>query len=135
MRGSLKGVMSTGVRCSEKENAVCEMKDDTFLKRFIVVVSLLLLLFVFSRLPFLGLHRQIYSHPLSCVTAIYLSSSANGYLLRRFLDDSQDGALSSERSLCLIWVSGLGSPEGTQRGTKQIAFKTFNKSEYTFLTV
>lgn len=133
MRGSLKRVMSMGVRCTEKENAVREIKDDKFLKRFIVAVSLLL--FVFSRLPFLGLHKQIYSHPLSCVTAIYLSSSANGYLLRRFLDDSQDGALSSERSLCLIWVSGLSSPEGTQRGTKQIAFKAFNKSEYTFLTV
>lgn len=52
-----------------------------------------------------------------------------------FLDDAQDEALSREHSLCLIWVSGLSSPGGHKEGTKQIAFKAFNKSEYTFLTV
>lgn len=52
-----------------------------------------------------------------------------------FLDDAQDGALSREHSLCLIWVSGRSSPGGHKEGTKQIAFKAFNKSEYTFLTV
>ena len=52
-----------------------------------------------------------------------------------FLHDCEDGALSREHSLCLIWVSGLSSPGGNKEGTKQIAFKAFNKSEYTFLTV
>lgn len=52
-----------------------------------------------------------------------------------FLDDAEDGALSREHSLCFIWVSGLSSPVGYKEGPKQIAFKAFNKSEYTFLTV
>lgn len=48
-----------------------------------------------------------------------------------FLHESQDGALSREH----IWVSGLSSPVGYKEGPKQIAFKAFNKSEYTFLTM
>lgn len=52
-----------------------------------------------------------------------------------FVDDSQDGELSREHSPRLIWVSGLSSQGGTKEGAKQIAFKAFNKSEYTFLTV
>lgn len=52
-----------------------------------------------------------------------------------FLHESEDGVLSRERSLGFIWVSGLRSPVGYKEGPKQIAFKAFNKSEYTFLTL
>lgn len=52
-----------------------------------------------------------------------------------FLHESEDGALSREHSLCFIWVSGLSSPVGYKELPKQIGFKAFNKSEYTFLTM
>lgn len=121
MESSLKRLRSVGERrIVDKffgwllvEDLVYEIKQERCFRQ-IVPSSQEAHFFLFSAsLCVFGLQRQIYSHPRSCITAIYLSSSLPiDIYSARFLDDSQDGALSREHSLCLIWVSGLRSPGG-----------------------
>lgn len=127
MKGSLKWLMSVGLQCCEPEfcgcliveSLVCEIKkEDECHFKLSLCSSQQTHLSLFLCLPPLGLQSQIYCHPRSCVTAVYLPSSANGYLLCR-LPRWLSGWSTEQGALTL---SHLGVrtqfPRRTQRGNK-----------------
>ena len=95
-------------------------------------LPLFLPLFVFSCLPPLGSRSKSIPILADVLQPSICPPLPMDIYSAGFLDDSQDEALRGEHSLCLIWVSELSSPGRHKEGTKQIAFKAFNKSEYTF---